>query len=246
MACRNLAVTISDGSGCSRAATTRTTGTAKCWRVKSMQQISIPGSFKRQAINSSMTLASVAPMAKCDGAGNRLQQRASIDIDRRAAQMGTVLRMGRSISALAALGCDDGLGNLTQAHLERGAAGRRLTLRPARKQRHRGRRPSGFPACKGSARTGSNCAPKLTRPGAASWNRRKPRGSHQQAQHLFGIVIAGRVRWLAQRQISCGQQQICRRIFSAAHGDLTPDPQTSDVRSVITPSPWRNSCSRKP
>jgi hypothetical protein len=166
-------------------ATTRTTGTAKCWRVKSMQQVSIPGSFKRPAINSNMTLASVAPIAKCDGAGDRLQQRASIGIHHRAAQMGTALRRGRSISALAAFGCDDGLGKLARAHLERGGAGRRLTLRPARKHRHRRRRPSGFPACKGPARTGSNGAPRLTRSGAPSWNRRKPRGSHQQPQHLL-------------------------------------------------------------
>ncbi len=30
---------------------TRTTGTAKCWRVRSMQQVSIPSSVKRSTFN---------------------------------------------------------------------------------------------------------------------------------------------------------------------------------------------------
>ncbi|QDW40782.1 hypothetical protein FFI89_028845 [Bradyrhizobium sp. KBS0727] len=224
-------------------ATTRTTGTAKCWRVKSMQQVSIPGSFKRPAINSNMTLASVAPMAKCDGAGDLLQQRASIGIHHRAAQMGTVLRRGRSISALAAFGCDDGLGKLARAHLERGAAGRRLTLRPAPTPETS---TIGLSGMQGTGENRIKWRAKADQVGRPQLEQAQTARQPSTAATSVGIVIAGRVRWLAQRQISCGQQQICRRIFSAAHGDLTPDPQTSDVRSVITPSPWRNLCSRKP
>ena len=55
---------------------------------------------------------------------DRLQQSALIGIDRRALQVGAILGVERVIAALAAFGCDDGVGQFVLTHFERSRADR--------------------------------------------------------------------------------------------------------------------------
>ncbi len=61
---------------------------------------------------------------------DRLQQSALIGIDRRALQVGTILGVEGVIAALAAFGCDDGVGQFVLTHFESSRANRGLERRP--------------------------------------------------------------------------------------------------------------------
>ena len=61
---------------------------------------------------------------------DRLQQSAPIGIDRRALQMDAILGVERVVAALAAFGCDDGIGQFELAHFHDRGADRGLQRRP--------------------------------------------------------------------------------------------------------------------
>ena len=105
-------------------------------------------SFKRSAVNSNMTLASVAFDGEmCRRLRDRLQQQTLIGVDHGAAQVGAILRIERRIPALAAFGCNDGVCELELAHLQKSRSGPQPRAAAARQGRRQSpNRPPGMRA----------------------------------------------------------------------------------------------------
>ena len=126
----------------------------------------MPSFSKRWTINPKISPASVASNRKMRTAlGDRLQQHALIGIDHRAPQMGAILRIERGISALAALGGDDRIGQLELAHLRNRGAHRGLERRPRREAE--GKTKTIRPAGDGRDRGHADIRRNIEQPGPA-------------------------------------------------------------------------------